>query len=89
MKANLLIEVDIDLLVRAKKLGLSNEDLENFVKDGIENKRQEMETQFKKEMKEAAPYLNSLPRFSETLCECSCKDKEKSDELIDTNKKDS
>jgi len=85
MKANLLIEIDIELLAKAKRLGLSNLDLENFVKDGIENKRKEAEEQFKKEMKEAAPYLNNMPRFS--LCECSCK--EKSDELIDTNKKES
>ena len=87
MKANLLIEVDIDLLVRAKKLGLSNEDLENFVKDGIENKRKEVEEQIKQEIKEIAPYLNSLPRFSDNLCECSCHDKD--NEQTENNKKDS
>lgn len=87
MKANLLIEVDVDLLVRAKKLGLSNVDLENFVKDGIENKRKEVEEQIKQEIKEIAPYLNSLPRFSASLCECSCHDK--GNEQTENNKKDS
>ncbi len=62
-------------------LGQPHKKFEN----GITKLHDHVEEQFKKEMKEAAPYLNNMPRFS--LCECSCK--EKSDELIDTNKKES
>lgn len=61
---NMSFSVNLESLVIAKKLGLTQKDLENMVEDGIQSKLKAYQEDFKQNLAKDIELINKLPRFN-------------------------